>query len=183
MKYFKFLYSSGIICLLLNNPENCIDNISLKNQKRQRLIAFILVNTMKYPRTLKNNIQYSSKQVPPPFLHLNTNPVLCHVLIHSFEKTHVLVVTVGIDLVVALEYTFFQLYSNDKEISIRLTRFRRSYVKRPAAVLTSHISYTAFLFDMRCAVQSGYVPNFCSCLSSMIVYLCNLFLFLLLECC
>ena len=36
--------------------ENCIDNISSKSQKRQRLIAFILVDTMQYPRTLKNNI-------------------------------------------------------------------------------------------------------------------------------
>ena len=82
-------------------------------------------------------------------------------------------------MVVALEYTFFQLCSKAEQISVNLARFRRSYEKRPAVILTSHINYIAFLFDIRCAVQSGYVPNFCSCLSPMIVYLHNLFLFLL----
>ena len=134
---------------------------------------------MQYLRTLKNNIYYSSKWVPPTFFHSDTGPVFCHVLIQNPCSG----CNSGIDLVVALEYTFFQLCSNAKQISVRLARFRRSYVKGPAVVLTSHISYTAFLLDMRCAVQSGYVPNFCSCLYPMIVYLRNIFLFLLLEFC
>ena len=37
---------------------------------------------------------YSNKRVPPPFFHLHNNPVSGYVLIHSFDKTHVLVVTV-----------------------------------------------------------------------------------------
>ena len=57
-------------------------------------MAFVLVNTMQYPRTLKNNIYHSNKRVPPPFFHSDTNPVFGHVLSHSFDKTHVLVVTV-----------------------------------------------------------------------------------------
>ena len=77
-----------------------------------------------------------------------------HVLIHSFECSGC---NSGIDLVVALEYTFFQLCSNVEQISVRLARFRRSYVKRPAVVLTSRTSYTAFLLDVRCAVQSDHV--------------------------
>ena len=64
----------------------------------------------------------------------------------------------GIDLVVTLEYTFFQLCSNAKQISVRLARFKRSYVKHPAFVLTSPTSYTAFFLDVPCAFQSGYVP-------------------------
>ena len=60
--------------------------------------------------------------------------------------------------------------------SLRLTRFRRSYVNRPAVVLTNHTSCAAFLLDARCAVQSGHVAFFCSYLSSMIVHLRNLFL-------
>ena len=56
-------------------------------------MAFVLVNTMQYPRTLKNNIYHSNKRVPPPFFHLDANPVFVHVLIHYFHKTHVLVVT------------------------------------------------------------------------------------------
>ena len=149
--------------------KNCIDNISSKSQKRQRLITFILLNTIQYPRTLKNSIYHSSKRVPPPFFHSDTNPVFCHILIHSFDKIHVLVVTVELIWLLLL--------------NILSLRFRRSYVKRPAVVLISNISYTAFLLDMRCVVQIGYVPIFCSCFSPMIVYLCNLFLFLLLECC
>ena len=79
-------------------------------------------------------------------------------------------------LVVVLEYTFFRLCRNAEHISVRLARFRRSYVNRPGVVLTNHISYTAFLLHVRCAVQSGRVPFFCSCLSPMIVHLRDLFL-------
>ena len=50
-------------------------------------MPFILVNTIQYPRTLQN------KRVPPPFFHSDTNRVFGHVLIHSFDKTNVLVVT------------------------------------------------------------------------------------------
>ena len=147
----------GYFTLLWIFQKNCIDNISSKSQKRQRLIAFILVNTIQYPRTLQNNIYHSNKRVPPPFFHSDTNPVFGHVLIHSFECSGC---NSGINLVVTLEYTFFQLCSNSEQISVRLARFRRSYVKRPAVVLTSHTSYTAFLLDVRCAVQSGHVPFF-----------------------
>ena len=62
---------------------------SLRKARRDRtLIAYILINTMQDPRTLKNNIYHSNKRGPPLF------PVLGQVLIHSFDKTHVLVVTV-----------------------------------------------------------------------------------------
>ena len=90
MGYFEFLHGSRVICLPLNISENCIDHISSKSQKRQWLIAFILVNTMQYPRI---SIYHSNRWGPPPFFHWDTNPVLGHVIIHS-DKTHVLVVTV-----------------------------------------------------------------------------------------
>ena len=79
-------------------------------------------------------------------------------------------------MVVALEYNFLQLYANAEQISARLARFRRSYLKLPGAVLSSHTSYTVFLIDVCCAVQSGHVISFGSCLSTIIVYLRNLFL-------
>ena len=107
MKYFKFLYGSGIIFFPLNFQKNCIDNISSKSQNRQRLIAFILVNTIQYPNTLRNNIYYSSKRVPPPVFHSSTNPVLCQVLIQSFDKTQVLVVTVELIWLVLLNILSF----------------------------------------------------------------------------
>ena len=144
----------------------------MKSQKRHRLITFILVNTIQYPRTLHNNIYHSKKREPPPFFHSDTNLVFGQVLIHYFEFSGP---NSGIDLVVNLEYTFFQLCSNAEQISVTLTRVRRSYVKTPSVVLTSHTSYTGFLLDVRCAVQSGLV-FLCSCLSPMMVYLHNLFL-------
>ena len=61
-------------------------------------------------------------------------------------------------MVVALEYAFFQLCSNVKQISVRLARLRRSYLKRPAVVLTSHTSFTVFLLHARCTVESDHVP-------------------------
>ena len=74
--------------------KNCIYNISSKSQKRQRLIAFILVDTIQYPCTLQNNIYHSNKRIPPTFFNSDTNPVCGHLLIHSFGKNPSLVVTV-----------------------------------------------------------------------------------------
>ena len=122
----------------------------LPKAKKGRLIAFILGNTIpRYPEeqhlTFKQtgtttifSFGYQSCVWPRSDPFFWQNPCSgCNS---------------GIDLVVALEYTFFQLCSNAEQISVRLARFRRSYVKRPAVVLTSHTSYTAFLLDVRCAV-------------------------------
>ena len=46
------------------------------------------------------------------------------------------------------------------KISVRLTRFRRSYKNRPAVFLTKHLSSTTFLLDLHCAVQSAPIPFF-----------------------
>ena len=80
-----------------------------------------------------------------------------HVLIHSFDKTHVLVVTVELIWLLLLNVLSFNFVPTPNKF-VRLARFRRSSVKRPAVVLTSHTSYEAFLFDVRCAVQSAHVP-------------------------
>ena len=175
MKYFKFFYGLGIICLSLNIPE-----ISPRKPRRGRdslpLSSLIPTHHKEQHLLFKQtgtttmfSFGYQSCVLPRSDPFFRQNPCSgCNN---------------GIVLVVALEYTFFQLFSDAKQISVRLAGLRRSYVKCPAVVLTSHTSYTAFLFDLRCAVQSGYVPNFCSCSSPMIVYLRNLYLFLLLECC
>ena len=83
-----------------------------------------------------------------------------HVLIHSFDKIHALVVTVELILLLPLNILSFKVCSDTEQISVRLARFRRSYVKRPVVVLTSDTSYTAFLLDVRRAVQSGHGPVF-----------------------
>ena len=100
-------------------------------------------------------------------------PILGHVLVHSDDKTRVLVVTVELIWLFFLNIYFFNFVPTPNK-SFRFTRFRISYVNHTAIILTNHwLSYTVF-FSM-CAVQSGPVPFFRSCLSRMIVHLRNLF--------
>ena len=125
--------------------------MSSKNYERQRLIAFIFVNTIQYPRTLRNKIYHSSKQGPPPFFPLDTNPVTAYTLVHFVDKTHVLVVTVEFMWLLFLNTLSFNFVPAPSK-SLRFTRFRRSYVNRPAVVLTNYCqSYIAFLLDVCCS--------------------------------
>ena len=125
--------------------------MSSKNQKRQRLIVFIFVNAIQYPRTLKSNICHSNKWGPLLFLHLGTNPVTDRALVNSVSKTHVLVVTVDLIWLLFLNILSFNVVAAPRK-SLRFTRFIRSYVNHPGVVLTNHCqSYTAFLLDVRCS--------------------------------
>ena len=83
---------------------------------------------------------HSNKRVPPPLFHSDTNPVFGHVLIHYFDKTHVLAVTVEFIWLLLLNIVSFN-FSNAEQISDWLARFRRSYLEHPAISLTSHTSY------------------------------------------
>ena len=143
--------------------------MSSKRQKRQRLIAFLFVSTIQCPRTLKNNIYHSNKRGQPPFFHLDTNPIIGYALVHSVDKTHVLVVTVDLIWLLFLNILSFNFVATPRK-SLRFTRFIRSYVNRPAVVLTNHCqSYTAFLLDVRCSKLR--FPFLCSCFFPMIVHL------------
>ena len=115
--------------------------------------------------TLKNNIYHSDKFGPPLFLHLHTNPIIGHAQVHSVDKTHVLVVTVDLIWLLFLNILSFNFVATPRK-SLRFTRFIRSYVNRPAVVLTNHCqSYTAFLLDVRfsklpCSIfLQLFVPN------------------------
>ena len=87
-----------------------------------------------------------------------------HVLTHSITKTHVPVVTVELIWLLLLNILSFNFVPIPNKF-LRLKRFRKSYVNRPD-VLTDNTRYTAFLLDVRCAVQCGHV----------LVHLRNLFL-------
>ena len=124
--------------------------MSSKNQKRQRLITFIFVNTIQYSRTLTINIYHSNKWGPPLFLHLDTSSVIGHALVHSVDKTHVLVVTVDLIWLLFLNIISFFNFVATPIKSLRFTRFIRSYVNCPAVLLTNHCqSYTVFLLNVR----------------------------------
>ena len=132
----------------------------MKGQRRETIIAFILV-TIQTIQTHPEEQHLSFKQTGTTTIFSfgyqscvwpSPDPLFCQNPYYGCNS--------GIDLVVALKYTFFQICSNSKQISVRLAIFRRSYVKRTAVILSSHTSYTAFFLDVRCNVQSGHVPFF-----------------------
>ena len=113
------------------------------------------VHTIQNPRTLQKNIYQLNKRVPSPFFFQIPSYLWP---IHSFDKTYVLLVTVELIWLLLLNILSFNFVP--RRTNFRLARFRRSYVKRPAVVLTSCTSYTAFLLDVRCAVQNDHVSFF-----------------------
>ena len=114
------------------------------------------------------------------FFHPETNPVIGHALVHSVDKTHVMVVSMKLIWLLFLNIFSFNFVPTPRK-SLRFTRFRRSYVNHPVVVLTNHYqSYTAFLLDMRCSKWPR--SFFCSCLFPMMVHLCY-WAHLLFECC
>ena len=124
MGYFEFLYGSDMIFLLLIIPEKLHRQYLVKKPEEAETDVLFLVNTIQYPRTLKNNIHYSNKPVPPPFFYSDTNPVFGHVRSNPFVwQKPCSGCNSGIYLVFALEYTFLQLCSN---VGQRFARFRRS---------------------------------------------------------
>ena len=130
------------------------------------------------PHILKNNIDHLNKQGPPAFFRFDTNPVLSNLLVHSVDKTHVLVVTVRfiwLLLLNILSSNFVQMPNK----SLWFKKFRRSYVHCPVVAQTNHCqvftaSFFFFLIDARCSKWSHSL--FCGCLSLTIVYLRKLFL-------
>ena len=93
MRYFEFLYGSGIICLPLNIPKILHWQVSLKSKTRQELHRLRLTWYNKIP-THPEEQHLPFKQTGTTIIfHTDTNPVFGHVLIHSFNKAHVLVVT------------------------------------------------------------------------------------------
>ena len=113
-----------------------------KKLEKGRFIAFIFLNTIQYPRTLKNNIHCF---IWIPVLQLAT------AMVHSVGKTHVLDVTVDLIWLLFFNILSFNFVTAPRK-PLRFTRFIRSYVNRPAVVLTNHCqSYTAFLLDVRCS--------------------------------
>ena len=122
---------------------------------------------------MNNNIYHSNKREPAPsFLSDNSTwprsgPFWWQNPCCGYNS--------GTDLVVALEYIFFNFVPTTSK-SLQFTRFRKSYRNLTAVILTNHCqSYTAFLLDVRCSKWPRSF-SFCSWLTQMIVYLRNLFL-------
>ena len=84
-------------------------------------------------------------------------------LVHSVDKTHILVVTMKLIWLLFLNILSFNFVPTPNK-SLRFTRLRRSYVNHSVVVLTNHCqSYSTFLVDVRCSKWSH--SSFCSVLS------------------
>ena len=81
-----------------------------------------LLMLYKYPGTLKSNIHHSNEQGPSPFFHSDTSPVVGHVLFHSVDKTHILVVKVELTWLLFLNIIYFN-FAPTPNRSLRLTKF------------------------------------------------------------
>ena len=171
MGYFEFPNDSMIIYPLLNISENMSTCLRRTMRSRDSSPLFLLIRY----NTHTPEITLSTIQTNGNHHHfLIRILILGHVLVHSVDKTHVLVVTVELIWLLCLNIFFFNFVPTPNK-SLRFTRFRRRYVNQTAVVLTNHCqSYTAFLLDVR---YSKWLRSFfCSCLSPIIVHLRNLFL-------
>ena len=114
---------------------------------------------MQYSHALKSNIYLSNNRGPPPFFHSDINPVLDQELVHTIDKSRVLVVTVEWTWLLFLNMLSFVPIPSK---SLRFTGFRKSYVYRPAVVLIKATLFSCLM----CAAQSENFPFFaavCSC--------------------
>ena len=116
---------------------------------------------MHYPYTLKNNIYHSNRR--NLFKQTETTTIFSFGYrscawprsgLFSWQKP-CSGCNSGIDLVVALEHTFFQPCWNTKQIS-RFTKFRKTTLRicKPS-YCCSNQSYVAFLLDKLCSKWPG----------------------------
>ena len=105
---------------------------------------------MQYPCTLKSKIYHSNKRVPSPFFSFGYQSCTWPLLIHSVDKTHVLVVTVELIWLLFLNILSFNFVSTPNKF-LRLKRLRKSYVNRPDVALTNHTSHK--LLDVQTAAK------------------------------
>ena len=144
MGHSEFLHGSRMISLPLNISEKL-----QARRDRARLVALIFVNMIQHAHTLKNSIHHLTKRRPPSFFDSETSLVLGKVLVHSVEKTHVIVVTV--ELIWLLFCTILSLnFVRTPNKSLRFRKFRKSCVHRSIVVQTNHFKLTLlFLLDVR----------------------------------
>ena len=172
MLYFEFLHGSTIICLPLNISEKFHQQHLFEKLEEAETHCLHLCQSDSVPTYPEQQHLPFRQMRSNPFFHLDTNPVLDHVLFYSVNKTNVLVVR-------TVWLWFFNIvslnFASTPNKSLRFTRLRRSYINHPAVILANHCqSYTASLFDVRC---SKWLRSFFySCLSPVTVHLDNLFL-------
>ena len=160
MEYFEFLFGPGIICLPLDIPKRILLTTSLQKDRRGRLIAFISVNTINTQTPWRTTSTIQTNWYHHYFFYLGTNLVFGYILIHSFDKTYVLVVTVELIWLLLWNIFSFNFVPTSNKFPIGWQDSEEAKVKYPAVILTIRTCFTGFLLDVRCTVKSGHVPLF-----------------------
>ena len=91
MWYFEFLDGSRIICFPLNIPKKFHWQHLFEKPEEAETHRLYLRQYNTHAPWRATSITQTNKRGPPPFFHLDANPVLGHLQIHSFDKTNTLV--------------------------------------------------------------------------------------------
>ena len=110
MRHFEFLHGSRMIWLPLNFSEKLHWQHLFEKLVEAEDHRCHFFNRIQHPHILKNYI----KQTGPTTI--DTNPVLGHILVHALTNPSCSCNS-GINGVVVLEYTFFQICSNAEQVS------------------------------------------------------------------
>ena len=112
-------------------------------------LHFIFVNKIQHPHIMKNNTDQSRKGGGvPSLICLNTKSVSGQVLVHSVDKTHLLVVTEEFIWLLFLNILSF-IFVQTPNKSFRFRQFR-SYVNHSSVVLTTVKIALLFMFYVHC---------------------------------
>ena len=146
--------------------KNCIDNISRKSRRDSSPSPLLIRYNTHTPWRTTSNIQTNEDH--HHFFIQYESCVHAHVLVHSIDKTHALVVTREFIWFLFLNILSFNFVPTLNKY-LRFTRFRRSYVNHPYVALIKVTLIFCFLFKVT-------TFHFLSCLSPMMVHLHKLFL-------
>ena len=159
MAYFEFLLGSRIIYVPLYISEKLHwQQLFEKPEevKSHRLTDRYTLNSHTHRPWRTTSTIETNKWRAPPCFHSYNCLVLGHVLIHSVDKTLVLVIKVELIWLLFFNLLSFNFFATPNK-SPRFTRFRRSYANRPTVTV---------LFCLMYAAQSGhllflqlFVPN------------------------
>ena len=163
--------------------KKCIDNISSKSKERLNSSpSYLLIryNTRAFWKT-NRPFKKGGGGGTIIFWFIYQARAPGQVLVHFVDKSHILVVTELIWLLLLNILSFNFVQTPNKSLTLR--GFRRSSVNRPAVVPNNVKIPLPFLFDVRCLKwPRSFFKFFFSGLSPMIAHLRNIFL-LLCKCC
>ena len=111
MGYFKFLHGSKIIWLPFNVPEKLFWQHLFQEPEETETHSLYLSQYNTIATHPDEQYPPFNQRGPLPFFHLDANPALGHVLVHSVDKPHDLVVIVELIWLLSLNVLSFNFIS------------------------------------------------------------------------